>query len=264
MATRFWHIGSCSLFEQLNATQLRELEANARMRSFEKGSTIYLPSDASNAVFLIAEGRVRLCSYTPDGKQIILGFIETGEVFGELALFDEAHYEDRAEAVTKTSVVSIPSLVVKTLMEQDSKLSLGVTKLVGFRRMRIERRLRSLLFRSNRDRVVQLLLDLCEQYGRLSKIGVDIELSLSHQDMASIVGTTRESTTLVLGELQEMGIVQIARQRVVVLDLHRLAGLVDAVPPILDAISRAERDRLDFQFKQMDATKNKAEDLPHV
>ncbi len=81
-------------------------------------------------------------------------------------------------------------------MGAGSRLSLGVTKLVGFRRMRIERRLRSLLFRSNRDRVVQLLWICVSNMDGLSKIGVDIELSLSHQDMASIVGTTRAKARL--------------------------------------------------------------------
>lgn len=264
MVTRFWHIGSCSLFEKLNASQLTSLETRARIRTFDRGSTIYIPNDTPETVFLLADGRVRLCSHTPDGKQIILGFIEPGEIFGELSLLDESPYEERAEAVSQATVVLIPAEVVRSLMEVDAKLSLGITKLLGFRRTRIERRLRSLIFRSNRDRVIQLLLDLCEQYGRSSTNGVEIGIPLSHQDMASIVGTTRESTTLVLGEFQEMGIVRVSRQRVVVLDLSRLAGLIQAVPPKLEATSRAERERLTFQHKILAASVKKLGDLPDV
>ena len=264
MVSRFWHIGRCSLFDQLNALQIASLESRARIRTFERGSTIYVPNDSSETVFLLAEGRVRLCSHTPDGKQIILGFIEPGEVFGELSLFDETRYEERAEVVSNATVVLIPAEVVRSLMEVDAKLSLGVTKMVGFRRTRIERRLRSLLFRSNRDRIIQLLLDLCEQYGRSAATGIEIGIPLSHQDMASIVGTTRESTTLVLGEIQEMGLVLVARQRIVVLDLPRLAQLIQAVPPKLEATSRADRESSSFQRKMLGADGKKTGDLPHV
>jgi CRP/FNR family transcriptional regulator, cyclic AMP receptor protein len=264
MASRFWHIGSCSLFDQLSKSQLSSLETRARLRVFERGSAVYLPNDVTETVFLLADGRVRLCSHTPEGKQVILGFIEPGEIFGELSLLQEARYEERAEAVSKATVVLIPAEVVRTLMEEDARLSLGVTKLVGFRRTRIERRLRSLMFRSTRDRIAQLLLDLCEQYGRSTSKGVEVGLPLSHQDMAAIVGTTRESTTVVLGELQELGIVQIARQRVVVLDLTALAGLIHAVPPKLDTTSRAEQETLAFHRKMRVAEREKTEDMPHV
>ena len=120
------------------------------------------------------------------------------------------------------------------------------------------------MFRSNRDRIIQLLLVLCEQYGRSAATGIEIGIPLSHRDMASIVGTTRESTTLVLGEMQDMGLVLVARQRIVVLDLPRLAGLIQAVPPKPEATSRAERESLTFKHKMLGAERKNTGDFPHV
>lgn len=82
MGEHHWHIKNCRLFERLSADQLSRLEKRARMRRFAKGVPVYLPSDTASSVFLLAEGRVKLCSVTPDGKQAILAFIEPGELSG--------------------------------------------------------------------------------------------------------------------------------------------------------------------------------------
>ena len=214
----------CRLFELLPAAQLSRLESRARVRSFPKNASVYLPSDESQAVFVLLSGRVRLCSYTPDGKQAIHAFIEPGEMFGELALMQPEGYEDHAEAMLPSTVALIPKQEIEALLSENAAFSLGVTKFISWRRRRIERRLRSLLFRSNRDRLVHLLLDLVDQYGRPAEGGTLIDIRLSHQELANIIGSTRESVTVVLGELQLARHLTVSRQRIVVRNPHRLAS----------------------------------------
>ncbi len=228
MTQMFWHVRNCSLFQRLTEAQLGLLEQRARMRKFPKGSSIYLPNDLADSAFLLAEGRVRMCSTTPEGKQSILAFIEPGELFGELAIVDTTAREERAEAVLNSTVVLLPGDHLRQLMEEAPGLALGVTKLIGMRRKRVERKLRSLLFRSNRERLTQLLLDLAEQYGNATTNGIELAIKLSHQDLASIIGATRETVTTVLGELQGEGLLRIQRQKLTLLDLRRLAAGIDA------------------------------------
>jgi len=238
MAEQTWYIKQCRLFEQLSPEQLGRLEANARVRAFPKNATVYHPTDESQSVFVLLRGRVRLCSYTPDGKQAILAFIEPGELFGELALMHSEGYEDHAETMIPSTVASIPKGNVDRLLAESAPFSLGVTKFISWRRRRIERRLRSLLFRSNRDRLVHLLLDLVEQYGRPAEGGTLIDIRLSHQELANIIGSTRESVTVLLGELQTQRYLTISRQRLVMRDPQRLAtdlGVVEFRPRPSDA-----------------------------
>jgi CRP/FNR family cyclic AMP-dependent transcriptional regulator len=235
MADHIWYIKNCRLFEQLSEQQLAQLERSSRVRRFPKGTTIYLPSDAGSGVFLLAEGRVKLCSITPDGKQAILAFIEPGELFGELALLEESEREEHAEAMVASTLVLMPGDALERLMSESAALAIGVTKLIGLRRKRIERRLKSLLFRSNRDRLIHLLLDLSSQYGQPDKDGTLLAIPLSHQDLASIIGATRETVTTLLGELQLERLLKVARQRLVVRDLGRLAKCVQLRPPLLPA-----------------------------
>jgi CRP/FNR family cyclic AMP-dependent transcriptional regulator len=233
VAERHWYIKNCQLFERLSIDKLTRLEQRARVRRFPKGSSIYLPSDEDEGICLLVEGRVKICSSTPDGKQAILAFIEPGELFGELALVDATARDENAEAAADSTVVLLPLDVLQRLMEESPALALGVTKLIGLRCKRIERRLRSLLFRSNRDRLVHLLLDLAEQYGERTAEGVLLSIKLSHQDLAAVIGATRETVTVLLGQLQLDGLLKVSRQRIVIRAIERLARIADmAIPQI--------------------------------
>ena len=233
MSERHWYLKRCQLFERLSPTELAALELRSRARKFPRGSPIYLPADAADAVLVLAEGRVRIGSYTDDGKQSILAYIEPGELFGELSLVDAGQREEFAEAVERSTVVLIPREAMQELLERNPQVGLGVTRLFGLRRQRIERRLKSLLFRSNRERLVHLLVELSGQYGQAVEGGVELAIKLSHQDLASIIGSTRETVTVVLGELQSEGILRIGRQKIVLTDLPGLAGSVNLAVPAL-------------------------------
>lgn len=239
MSEKLWYLKQCDLFERLSADELRRLEAECRARSFARKSPIYLPADEANAVFLLASGRAKICHLTPDGKQSILAFIEPGELFGELAIVEAGCRDEYAEAVEPVSVVMIPGEAVNRLMHDHPEVSLGVTKMIGLRRKRIERRLKQLLFLSNRDRLTHLLLELAEQYGAQTAGGVDLGIKLSHQDLANIIGSTRETVTVVLGEMQSEGLIKVGRRKVVICSLEKLANGVQRTPPRLsDAATR--------------------------
>ena len=231
MSEKLWYLKRCELFQRLSPEELTALEYRCRVRNFSRGSPVYLPADEAQGVLLLASGRIKICSFADDGKQAILAFIEPGELFGELALLDEGQREEYAEAVDKSSVILIPAAVMHALIEANPHLSLGVTKLFGLRRRRIERRIKYLLFRSNRDRLVHLLLELAEEYGVRNDSEIELKIRLSHQDLASIIGSTRETVTVVLGELQAEGSLRLGRRRIVVTNLDRLAASVNAPKP---------------------------------
>lgn len=235
MAQEIWYVRNCSLFQRLDEATLRRLEQHALVRQYERNAPIYLPTDAADGAFLLASGRVRICSNTPDGKQSILALINPGELFGELAVIQPGRREEQAEAAVISTVVCLAGDILRSLMEHSTDVSLGITKLIGLRRQRIERRLRNLLFRSNHERLGHLLLELVEQYGRDTDDGVMLDIKLSHQELSAIIGVTRETVTHVLGEMQKSGLVRVSRQSIVIMNLKALAteinGLVPSCPP---------------------------------
>ena len=165
---------------------------------------------------------MKIGSVTDDGKQTILALIEPGELFGELSVLDSSPREEFAEAAEKSTVVLVPAEAMRELVEENPAVAVGVTKLIGLRRRRIERRLKSLMFRSNRQRLVSLLTELADQYGEPAETpagATRLRIKLSHQDLASIIGSTRETVTVVLGELQAEDLVEVGRRRILLKDL---------------------------------------------
>lgn len=216
MAEKIWYLKRCLLFERLPPEELTALESQSRCRRFSSGDVIYLPSAEADAVLALANGRVKICHTTPEGKQSILAFIDAGEIFGEMCLFSESDREELAIAAVASTVILIPRRVLQATIERHAELALGITRLVGFRRQRIERRLKNLLYRSNRERLTNLLVELCEAYGVVTTQGTEIGMKLSHQDLASLIGSTRETVTATLGELQSEGLIHLARQKITV------------------------------------------------
>jgi CRP/FNR family transcriptional regulator, cyclic AMP receptor protein len=228
MAGEYWFLKRCRLLERLPVAELQRLETCCRSRQFPAGTSIYLPEDHADAVLLLVAGRIKLCHVTPDGKESILALIEPGELFGELCLIGETRRDESAIAAVASTVVLIPRAALEALMNTYTELTLGVTRLLGLRRLRIERRLKHLLFRSNRDRLIHLLLELAESHGTRAGSTVEIRLKLSHQDLASIIGSSRETVTNTLGELQLQRLVKLGRQRVSLLDIDRLIAAANS------------------------------------
>jgi CRP-like cAMP-binding protein len=154
MESKLWYLKRCDLFEKLTPEQANRLDHHALVRTFKKRAIIYSPTEPGESVMVLAGGRIKIKDITPEGKETILAFIEEGEIFGELALLDDEQRQEYAEAVEDSQVLVIPRGDLLWLMELRPDVALSVTKLIGFRRRRIENRLRNVLFLSGRERMV--------------------------------------------------------------------------------------------------------------
>lgn len=221
------HLKSCRLLQEVPAKDLSQLEGRCRVRRFARSTPIYLPADAADGVLLLASGRAKICSFTREGKQVIFSFVEPGELFGELSIVAPEAREDYAEALETSLIVTIPTGAMHELMQRFPNVALGMSHLIGLRRRRLERRLKYLLFRSSRERLIQLLVELAEQYGAPCADGLQLSIKLSHQDLANIIGSTRETVTVLLGDLQTEGHLITGRRRIVITDLSKLIATGD-------------------------------------
>jgi CRP-like cAMP-binding protein len=222
MSETIWFLKRCPLFEGLTPAQRRRLEGRAVLRTFRRGEIIYFPTEPGRSVLLLARGRVKIRSVTPEGKETILAFIDEGELFGELALLDEQPRNEYAEAVGEARVIALLREDLLWLMAQRPDVALSLTRLVGLRRRRIENRLRNLLFRPTRERLLSLLQELLEFHGRPAGSAWEIGLRLSHQELANLIGATRETVTLALGQFQREGLIRVHRRLITVVDRVRL------------------------------------------
>ena len=219
-----WYLKQCHLFERLSDDEAERLNRRASIRRFKKRAIVYAPTQAGASVLVLARGRVKVHDLTPDGRETILAFVEEGELFGEVAALDGEPRQEFAVAVEDSEVLAVPREDFVALLEARADLTLSITRLIGLRRRRIETRLRDILFLSSRDRLVRVLVELVEAHGEQRGDQHAIRFPLSHQDFAGLIGVSRETVTLALGQLQAERLIDIERRRVVVRDLNRLRG----------------------------------------
>ena len=172
---------------------------------------------------MVANGRVKIGHYLEDGKEVIKSILTKGEIFGELALAGEEVRIDFAQSLDDTtSVCPLGIEDLKALMVQDKELSFKILKLVGLRLIKLERKLELLVFKDARTRVIEFLKDSAAWKGK--KVGQEtlIPTSLTHKDIASLTGTSRQTVTTILNELKEKNLINFDRKKILIRDLEKL------------------------------------------
>ncbi len=195
---------------------------------YKKGEYIYLPEELSNKIFFLTEGRVKIGSYGEGGKEITKAILNKGEVFGELSLVGENKRRDFAYAMEDATVCAISVEEMKSLMRDRSELNLFLLNIMGSRMLELEQRLESLVFKDSRTRIVEYLYDLASKKGQ--KVGYEILVRkfLTHQEIANITATSRQTVNTVLNELRDKNVLTFDRRRMLVRDMSKLKKETEA------------------------------------
>lgn len=220
---KLWYLRRCNLFAKLTPSDMKRLEAISRMQGVPKDTTMFFPDDVSESVFLLKEGRIKLYRLSEDGKEITLDMIEPGELFGELALIGEASRDTFAQALVDSLVCVFPSERFVTFLQSRPDLALGITKLVGWRRKRLEARLEELVCRSVPCRLAGVLARAAEQGALNGKVSERV--CLTHEELARLVGCSREMVTQALKALAEKRLIKTGYRHVLVLNREGLVSV---------------------------------------
>jgi CRP-like cAMP-binding protein len=192
--------------------------------SFKKGEQVYVPTDLSDRIFFITEGRIKISLMNEEGKEITKSILGRGEVFGELAVLGEQQRRDFATALedTETCVVTLDEL--RGLMRDRSELNLFFMKIFGGRQLEMERRLESLVFRDSRSRIIEFLVNLAHTKGQ--RVGYEwvVRKPVTHQEIANLTATSRQTVTTTLNDLRYKKLLTFNRSRLLVRDLEKLCA----------------------------------------
>ena len=221
--SKLWHLERINLFKDLESDELEEVDKVSTMRTMPKEKYIYFPEEPSKVVFLLKEGRVKIGSYSNDGKEIIKAILQPGEVFGELAITGEEKRRDFAQAMdNNVRICAIGVNEMLRIMNSNPRLSLGVTKMIGERLSKVERRLESLVFKDARERIIDFIKTNALERGK--KVGDELLLkhNLTHQDIANLTATSRQTVTIVLNDLREQELIYFDRKSILVHDINAL------------------------------------------
>jgi CRP/FNR family transcriptional regulator len=198
------------LLSGLSAVEMKTINAAARSLRKERGDFVYMPGDRANSVYYLKKGRIKLSVLSNSGKEIAIDIIQAGEMFGEFALIDESERSNMTQALDDVTILVFKKHDFVSLLKSQSNLALNYIRMVGDRRRRMEKKLSDITSKEVPARVCELLHEL-SAYALPAGGGHQSLIPLMHQDVASLIGASRQTTTSVLNDLMRLGFIELGR-----------------------------------------------------
>ena len=192
------------LFRGIGKTEMTEIGERLPMATADRGSLIYTPGETPDALFLLKSGNVRIYRLAEDGRKLVLATVGPGTAFGEMSLLGQSMTGSFAEAIDDCTVCVMSQVDIESLMEEHPAVAVRLVQLMSSRLRQAEDQLEQLAFRSVPARLGRLLLTL----GNASD---EVE-GHSHQELADMIGTSRETVSRALVEFKAEGLVEIERR----------------------------------------------------
>lgn len=225
MPSKFWFLKKIKLFMDLSDKEIQMMEDKTRMEVVKRRQVIYLPGDPAKTVYLLKTGRVKISRISEDGKEWTMAILEPGEVFGELEVLEGTTRDTVAEALDDCSICVMQRPDFEAMLRKDPNTSIRLTKLVGLRLKKIENRVENLVFRDVPSRLAQLLIQLSDEIGIRDDRGILFRVKITHKDLASLIGSTRETVSTTLGDFKKKGMIDIVQRRIIIKDSKGLAEM---------------------------------------
>lgn len=193
------------LFEALKDDDLEAIARVTITRSYDKDQVIILAEEEGDAMFIIAHGQVKVSIVSEDGREVILSMLGEGAVFGELALLDGKPRSANVVATQDTELYMVRRADFLQLIYKVPQIAVGLLAELAARLRKTDRKIEGLALLDVTSRISETLLQLANEQGTQTEQGLTIETRPTHQQLASMSGTTRETVSRVLKRLEGQG-----------------------------------------------------------
>lgn len=219
-----WRMTEVEIFADLSAEEMQQMESAAPMDHYPAGELFFRPGSGTQRLFILKKGRVRLFRVTEEGKALTTSILSPGMFFGEMVVVGQTMDESFAESMDECVVCSMSAEQVHGMLLSDARIASRIAATLGARVAELEQRISASVFKSVPQRVAGVLGILSRSKLRNPLAG-GVQLSVTHEQLAEIVGTSRESVTKSLRDFASAGVVKLGRGKVTILDSAALADL---------------------------------------
>lgn len=223
--TKLWYLQNFNLFRELDESTLLEIANVSHMDTTRKREVIYFPEESSNTIYMLKQGKIKISRISPDGQTVTLALIGPGEIFGESAILGQSTHENIAEVVEDATVCAMDKDTFQGLLEKSDALSRRVHVHIGDRMRKVESKIEDLVFKDARQRVVGFLSQYIRSFGKELVDIWEVRPFLTHQDIAELTATSRQTVNAILNELKTEDKIDFSRQFLRVSNLAELDAL---------------------------------------
>jgi len=211
-------LAGVALFANLDENGLTQLAQVADEKTFARDSVILQQEAPGNALFVIVQGRVKVVLYGEDGREVILSTLHDGEFFGEMSLLDGKPRSASVVAVEPTVLLRLRRDAFQALLRKNPDIALKILEALSLRLRSADSRIGSLALLDVYGRVARALRELVQREGKAAGSNVILERRPTHQDLAAMAGTSRETVSRVLGDFVRSGLVTLDGRRMILHD----------------------------------------------
>ncbi|MDQ4055117.1 MAG: Crp/Fnr family transcriptional regulator [Actinomycetota bacterium] len=221
---RTWCLWEVDIFADLNEQEMAAMAAAAPMKTYAAGALVYTPHQPVEALFILKRGRIRIFRVSADGRALTTAIINPGTIFGEMVIVGQQMHDSFAEALDEVVVCVMTRADVQRLLLGDQRIAARISETLGRRLAEVEQRLSDAVFKSVPERIAGTLTTIATPPQTLGRSRPP-QVRLTHEQLAALAGTSRETTTKVLGEFADQGLIRLGRGHIAILDPQTLRSL---------------------------------------
>jgi CRP/FNR family transcriptional regulator len=205
------------LFATLSEDEFKSLEPIFQVKNYRKSQIIFMEEETGNYMYIVLAGKVKVTKTTSTGKETILAIHQSGDFFGEMALLDGKTAPATVSAMEDCRIASIHHSDFQRMLMSNEKVVHQIVQVLCARLRQVWAQVQDLSYSTADNRIRAGILSLSRKHGVQDARGIIIDLKITHQELAELVGTSRETVTRTLARLQKKGVLELDSRRIVLL-----------------------------------------------
>lgn len=215
-------------FSHLNQDELEIINEITSLKKYKKDEIIFFEGEKGNHIYIIKKGKVKMLKMDQNGDEQILNIFKKDDILAEVIVFDKENYPATAIALNDVELFSIDSNKLSNIFIEYPQITVKIMKVMSNRLRRAQQNIRDFGLKDSKSRLASLLYHLAEKHGKKNKDNkISLSLFLTQKELANMIGTTRETVSRTLNEIERKGIISTSRKKIVINNLKELKNLMN-------------------------------------
>ncbi len=214
------------LFFKLSSKNLNKIAKIAYIQNYKKEEKIFSEGDEGDKLYIVISGLIKIFKISSGERIKTLALLKKGDFFGEMAILDKELRSATAQAMEDTDMMVIDNNSFRLLLKDNSEILFNIIETLCFRLRESNRHIHIITFQNIMGRTASALLDLASRCGEKTQKGIKINLEITHQELANLVGTAREIITKVLSSFKRNGYLSIDDHYIIIIDEEKLKEVI--------------------------------------
>lgn len=211
------------IFEELAPADLAAISQVTIERRYKKNMIIFMEGEPGEGFHYVKSGKVKIIKMAQDGREHIINILGPGEVFAEVLLFNRGPYPATSVALEDSVIGIIKNSDLENVVAGNARIALHIIRVMSKKLLHAQMKIKTLALSDTLARTAQILTRLSQQYGRPVAGGIQIDIDMTRQDLANLIGTTRETVSRVLSSMKKDKVIDFSDQQIIIIDEKRLA-----------------------------------------